>query len=135
MDDEVKRLQAGFRQLEANAAECLCHLRDPDLNTVTGDGRTLRQVIDDLSDHYREHVEQLLWSKWGQHIPRSESKRILAELQTRRAAFAAYFTDLRHEQMDVASAVAQDASPRDVIQHVLEAERKSFELIRQALET
>ncbi len=86
MDDEVRRLQDSLRQLEENAAECLGSLRDPAMDTATEDGRTLRQVIYGLSDHYRERMEQLLWTKWGQRIPRSESKRALAELQGVRAS-------------------------------------------------
>lgn len=134
MEDEVRRLEDSFRQREEDAAECLGDVRDPLLDTATEDGRTLRQVIHGLSDHYREHLEQLLWTKWGQRIPRSESKRALAELQGVRAQFASYFTDLRDEQLDVASAAAQDASPRDVILHVLEEERRSMGLIQKALE-
>ena len=133
MEDEVRRLQNSLRQLEEDAAECLSNLRDPAMDTATEDGRTLRQVIYSLSEHYREHIEQLLWAKWGQRIPRSESKRALAELQGVRAQFAAYFTDLRDEQLDVASAAAQDASPRNVILHVSEEERKGMDLIRKAL--
>lgn len=133
MEDEVKRLQDSLRQLEEAAAECLGNVRDPLMDTATEDGRTLRQLIYSLSDHYREHMEQLLWTKWGQRIPRSESKRALAELQGARAQFAAYFTDLRDEQLDIASAAAQDASPRDVILHVLEEERRALGLIRAAL--
>jgi hypothetical protein len=133
MEDEVRRLQDSFRQVEEAAAECLGNVRDPLMDTATQDGRTLRQLIYSLSDHYREHMEQLLWTKWGQRIPRSESKRALAELQGARAQFAAYFTDLRDEQLDIASAAAQDASPRDVILHVLEEERRALGLIRAAL--
>ncbi len=133
MQEEIKRLQDSFRQLEKDAAECLSKLRDPAMDTVTEDGCTLRQVIYSLSDHYREHIEQLLWTKWGQRIPRSETKRALAELQGVRAQFAAYFTDLRDEHLDVACAAAQNASPRDVILHVLEDERRSMDLIRQVL--
>ena len=133
MEDEVRRLQDSLRQLEEEAAECLSNLRDPALDTPTEDGRTLRQVIYGLSDHYRERTEQLLWTKWGQKIPRSESKRALAELQGMRAQFAAYFTDLRDEQLEVASAAAQDASPRDVILQVVEEERRAMDLIRKAL--
>jgi hypothetical protein len=133
MEDEVRRLQDSFRQVEEAAAECLGNVRDPLMDTATEDGRTLRQLIYSLSDHYREHMEQLLWTKWGQRIPRSESKRALAELQGARAQFAAYFTDLRDEQLDIASAAAQDASPRDVILHVLEEERRALGLIRAAL--
>ncbi len=133
MQDEIRRLQDSLRQLEKDAAECLSNLHDPAMDTGTEDGRTLRQVIYGLSDHYRDHIEQLLWTKWGQRIPRSESKRALAELQGVRAQFAAYFTDLRDEQLDVASAAAQDASPRDVILHALEDERRGMDLIRKAL--
>ena len=133
MDQQVRRLQDSLRQLGEDAAECLGNVRDPVLDTAAEDGRTLRQLIYGLTDHYREHVEQLLWTKWGQHIPRSESKRALAELQGARARFAAYFTDLRDEQLDVASAAAQDASPRDVILHLLEEERKGMDLIRKTL--
>jgi hypothetical protein len=133
MEDDVRRLQDSLRQLEEAAAECLGNVRDPLMDTATEDGRTLRQLIYNLSDHYREHMEQLLWTKWGQRIPRSESKRALAELQGARAQFAAYFTDLRDEQLDIASAAAQDASPRDVILHVLEEEKRTLGLIRAAL--
>lgn len=133
MEDEVRRLQNSLRQLEADAAECLSTLRDPALGTATQDGRTLRQVIYGLSDHYRERLEQLLWTKWGQHIPRSESKRALAELQGVRAQFAAYFTDLHDAQLDVPSAPAQEASPREVILQVMQEEKRSMDLIRQAL--
>lgn len=133
MEDEVRRLQDSLQQLEEAAAECLGNVRDPYMDAATEDGRTLRQLIYGLSDHYREHTEQLLWTKWGQRIPRSESKRALAELQGARARFAAYFTDLRDEQLDIASAAGQDASPRDVILHVLEEERRALGLIRAAL--
>ena len=133
MEQGVRNLQNSLRELEQEAAESLGDLHDPTLDTLTEDGRTIRQVIYDLSDHYREHIEQLLWTKWGQSIPRSESKRALAELQGGRAQFAAYFTDLRDEQLDVASAAAQDSSPRDVILHVLEEERRAMNLIGKAL--
>lgn len=133
MEEEVKRLQDSLRQLEEAAAECLGKIRDPILDRVTEDGRTVRQLIYGLSDHYREHMEQLLWTKWGQRIPRSESKRALAELQGVRAQFAAYFTDLGDEQLDIESAAAHDASPRDVILHLVEEERRRMELIRRVL--
>ncbi len=81
----------------------------------------------------RQNTEQLLWTKWGQQVPRSESTRILAELQGARAQFAAYFTDLRDEQLDARSAPAHHSSPRDVIQRALEGETQSMDLIRRAL--
>ena len=106
MDDEVREFQDTLRKLGDDALQTLGDLRDPDLDTAVEDGRTLRQVLYALSDNYREHIEQLLWTKWGQRIPRSEAKRALAELQGLRAQFAAYFSDLSDDHLDVASAAA-----------------------------
>jgi hypothetical protein len=134
VDDEIRQLQAVLRGLEEGAAERLGPVRDPALDIVAADGRTVRRLIHGLSDHYRERVEQLLWTKWGQRIPRSETKRILAELQAARAQFAAYLTDLADGELGVASAGAQNASARDVIRDILEEERRTMELIRGALD-
>jgi hypothetical protein len=133
MDDEVRRFEETLRRLEADAGECLGRVRDLAMDLVAEDGRTVRQLIHGLSDHYREHIEQLLWTKWGQRIPRSETKRILAELQGVRAQFAAYLADLRDEQLGVASPAAQDASALDVVLRVLEEERRTMDLVRGAL--
>jgi hypothetical protein len=129
MDNEVRGLQENLRGLEEVAAESLGSVRESSLDLAVEDGRTLRQVIYDLSDHYREHIEQLLWSKWGQKIGRTEIRRALAELQSVRAQFAAYFTDLQDSQLDVSSAAAQDSSPREIILHVLEEEKRAMKAI------
>ena len=133
MDEEVRGLQRTLRALEEEAAESLGDLHDPTLDKVHEDGRTLRQVIYDLSDHYREHIEQLLWSKWGQKIGRTEIRRALAELQSVRSQFAAYFTDLQDAQLDVSSASAQDSSPREIILHALEEEDRVMKAIDKVL--
>ncbi len=133
MDDEIRTLQDTFRRLEQDAAACLGDVHDPTLGMAADDTRTLRQVIHQLTDRYRESTEQLLWTKWGQRIPRSETKRLLADLQGARAQFAAYLTDLRDGQLDTPSAAAQNASARDVIQRVLEEERRGMDLVRKAI--
>ena len=133
MDSEVIGLQENLRSLEGGAAESLGGVHDSTLDVATEDGRTLRQVIYDLSDHYREHIEQLLWSKWGQKIGRTEIRRALAELQSVRSQFAAYFTDLQDAQLDVSSASAQDSSPREIILHALEEEDRVMKAIDKVL--
>lgn len=133
MDDEMKKLQSRFRGLEAGAAEAMSGLHDPGLDMPTEDGRSIRKVIYDLSDHYREHIEQLLWTKWGQRVPRSENRRALAELQGLRAQFAAYFTDLTGEQLDASSDAGDGASPREVIAHVMGEEDEAIEAIHRAM--
>jgi len=134
MDHEVSALQKELRSLEESALEKLSDIRDPDLDTPTSDGRSVRDVIYELSDHYREHIEQLLWAKWGQQIPRSESKRSLAELQGLRAQFAAYFAELQDSQLDASSHVADKASPREIINHVMSEESEAIALVHNALE-
>ena len=129
MDNEVRGLQENLRGLEEVAAESLGSVRESSLDLAVEDGRTLRQVIYDLSDHYREHIEQLLWAKWGQKIGRTEIRRALAELQSVRSQFAAYFTDLRDAQLDVSSASAQDSSPREIVLHAMEEEERAMKAI------
>ncbi|MBI4338649.1 MAG: hypothetical protein HY680_01705 [Chloroflexi bacterium] len=134
MQEQLKHLQEDFLYHERESLRNLGGVHDPTLDTPLEDGRTLRQALYELSDHYREHIEQMLWVKWGQNIPRSEAKRALAELQGYRAQFAAYFSDLGDGHLDVPGDPAQKASARDVISHVLEEERKTLELIVKALE-
>jgi hypothetical protein len=133
MDDEVRGLQRTLRVLEEEAAESLGDLHDPTLDRVTEDGRTLRQVIHGLTDHYREHIEQLLWAKRGRNMPRRESNHALAELQAARARFAANFADLRGGQLDNPGGQAQDASTLDIILHAVAEERSALALIRESL--
>jgi hypothetical protein len=129
MDSEVRGLQENLRGLEEVAAESLGSVRESSLDLAVEDGRSLRKVIYDLTDHYREHIEQLLWAKWGQKIMRTEIRRALAELQSVRSQFAAYFTDLQDAQLDVSSTSAQDSSPREIILHVLEEEERAMTAI------
>ena len=133
MDNEVRGLHRTLRSLEEEATESLGDLHDPTLDKVHEDGRTLRQVIYDLSDHYREHIEQLLWAKRGRSMPRRESNHALAELQAVRARFAANFADLRGEELDNPGAPAQDSSTRDIILHAVTEERSALAIIRETL--
>ncbi len=57
MDSEVRGLQENLRRMEEVAAESLGDARESSLDLAVEDGRTLRQVIYDLSDHYREHIK------------------------------------------------------------------------------
>ncbi|MBI4201932.1 MAG: hypothetical protein HY532_02300, partial [Chloroflexi bacterium] len=98
--------------------------------------RTLRQALYDLTDHYKEHLEQLLWTKWDQRIARSEAKRALSDLQGARARFIALLSDLQDNQLDArATATANNATAREVVLHALEEERTTMELIGNALKS
>jgi len=132
--EHIASLQEASLVLEREANKNLGDVHDPALDTPLADGRTLRQALYDLTDYYKEHAEQLLWTKWDQRIPRSEAKRALAQLQGARAAFIALLSDLQDGQLDVAAtATAAGATARQVALHALEEEQKTMELIAQAL--
>ncbi|MBI4311308.1 MAG: hypothetical protein HY681_05945 [Chloroflexi bacterium] len=131
--EQVTSLLEAMLLLERETTRAVGDVHDPLLDTRLADGRSVRQAIHELAAHYREHIEQLLWTKWGQAIPRSETKRILAELQAARAQFGAYFSDLQDGQLDAKSASANGASPRDTALHVLEDDNKTLDMIVKAL--
>lgn len=131
--DQVRDLQEDALSLAQEATTGLDELSDALLNAFTADGRTLRRALHDLTDLYDERREQMLWSKWGQHIPRSEARRVVADLQAARASFAAYLSGLDDDQVHVKTAPAGNASAWDVASEVFEEERRTMALITQAL--
>jgi hypothetical protein len=131
--DQVRNLQDDATALAGAATAGLDELNDAMLGTLTADGRTLRRALHDLTDLYDERLEQLLWTKWGQRIPRSEAKRVVAELQAARARFAAYLAALDDDQVHVKSAQAGNASAWDVASEVFEEERRTMDLVTRAL--
>ncbi len=133
--EHINSLQEASLVLEREANKSLGDVHDPALDTPLADGRTLRQALYELTDYYKEHAEQLLWTKWDQRIPRSEAKRALAQLQGARAQFMALLSDLQDSQLDTpATATAAGASARQVVLHALEEENKTMDLIGQALQ-
>ena len=132
--EQVKTIQEASIALERQVNDLLGDVRDPQLATPLADGRILRSALQEVAEHYQEHVQQLLWTKWGQRIERSEARVLLAELQGARAAFIAYLSDLEDAKLDVGGNVAaHGATPREVATHVLEEERKTVDLIIKAL--
>lgn len=133
MKYQVRSLQEAFLSQEREMNEGLGEVRAPLLATLLADGRTLRQALHELTDHYKEHTEQLIWSKRGGGILISEARRVLAQLQGARAEFAAYCSDLQDAQLDTASAPGDNASPRGIIIHALAEESRTADLIMRAL--
>lgn len=137
--DLISKLQEDARELEKGAVASLGDVHDPTLGTVLPDGRTLRQAMMEAIDFYNEHLQQLLWTKWSQDIPRSEAKTLLAGLQAARASFMAYISDLKDYQLNTKGDRRGTIDPSggatglDVVTEVHEEERKTMALINHVL--
>jgi hypothetical protein len=131
--EQVRSLQEAGLALEREANTELGELREATLDATLSDGRTLRQALYDLTEQYEQRVEQLLWTKWGQRIRRSEHARLLSQFQAARARFMAYLSDFEDEQLDTKVPAANDESARDVATQAMEEERRTMPLVLEAL--
>ena len=55
-------------------------INDSTLDTKLSSKQSVRTVLQNLISEYHGTREQLLWTKWGQGIPRSESRSLIADL-------------------------------------------------------
>jgi hypothetical protein len=137
---ELDNFQESFLKAEKETNQKLAGVRDPALSTKLADGRTMRRALQDLAGYYTEHIEQLLWTKWVQGIERSESRVLIAGLQAARASFNGYASDLDDEKLvkpghTQLTPSAEGATAKDVLTRALEEERRTMDLITQALNT
>ena len=66
-------------------------INDSTLDTKLSSKQSVRAVLQNLISEYHGTREQLLWTKWGQGIPRSESRSLIADLSAARIEFISYF--------------------------------------------
>ena len=62
-------------------------INDSTLDTELSSKQSVRTVLQNLISEYHGTREQLLWTKWGQGIPRSESRSLIADLSAARIEF------------------------------------------------
>jgi hypothetical protein len=131
--DQASNLQQDGLDMERRSVQRLDDVNDARLSLRLEDGRTLRQAIHDLTDLYDEKLEQLLWTKWGQRIGRSEARHIVSKLQAARSRFSALLSGYDDDQLHVKTNAANNASARDIAVEVFDAERQTMEMIDKAL--
>jgi hypothetical protein len=137
--EQVKKYQEEGINFERQANDLLGDVRDPILSTRLSDGRSLRTAIQELTEHYQERLEQLLWTKWGQRMERSESKVLLGDLAAARARYYAVLSDLDDSRLDVESTgnlapSSMGATSRTVTERAIQVERDTMALAAKALE-
>lgn len=126
-------LQRALRRTGAASRAFLAGVRDPQLGTPTPSGPAVRKLLYELIDQYKARTEQLLWARWDLGRKRSEARRALAELEAARAEFTCYLMDIRDEELDRRNPRAGNATVREMVTGLLQAEREFRARARRAL--
>ena len=133
MNNESRGIQHAIRRAGTASRALLEQVKDPQLGTNTKAGLTLRRLLYDLIDQYKTRTEQLLWAKWDLGKKRNELKRAFAELEASRVEFATYLLDIRGEELDQRNPRAGNATVRELVTGLLQAEREFLAQVREAL--
>ena len=94
-------------------------INDSTLDTELSSKQSVRTVLQNLISEYHGTREQLLWTKWGQGIPRSESRSLIADLSAARIEFISYFLDMNDNQLEHNVAPAEGVSAESLINKML----------------
>ena len=107
------------------------NINDDKLDTKLSTEQSIRTAIQTLSREYHGTREQLLWTKWGQGIPRSESRSLIADLSAARTEFISYFLDMNDNQLEQNVAPAEGESAESLINKMLSLEKQLLSLLKE----
>ena len=106
-------------------------INDDKLDTKLSTEQSIRTAIQTLISEYHGTREQLLWTKWGQGIPRSESRSLIADLSAARTEFISYFLDMNDNQLEQNVAPAEGESAESLINKMLSLEKQLLSLLKE----
>ena len=106
-------------------------INDSTLDTELSSKQSVRTVLQNLISEYHGTREQLLWTKWGQGIPRSESRSLIADLSAARIEFISYFLDMNDNQLEQNVAPAEGESAESLINKMLLLEKQLLSLLKE----
>jgi|TARA_B110000196_G_C20515714_1_gene373240 hypothetical protein len=106
------------------------NITDETLNIKLSNNESIRNTLQTLINEYHGTREQLLWTKWGQGIPRSESRTLIADLSAARSEFITYFLDMDDNQLVQNVAPAENESAESLIKRMIELEKKLLSLLK-----
>ena len=106
------------------------NITDETLNIKLSNNESIRNTLQTLINEYHGTREQLLWTKWGQGIPRSESRSLIADLSAARSEFITYFLDMDDNQLVQNVAPAENESAESLIKKMIELEKKLLSLLK-----
>ena len=107
------------------------NINDDKLDTKLSTEQSIRTAIQILISEYHGTREQLLWTKWGQGIPRSESRSLIADLSAARTEFISYFLDMNDNQLEQNVAPAEGESAESLINKMLSLEKQLLSLLKE----
>ncbi|MBF47150.1 MAG: hypothetical protein CMA96_05380 [Euryarchaeota archaeon] len=107
------------------------NINDDKLDTKLSTEQSIRTAIQTLISEYHGTREQLLWTKWGQGIPRSESRSLIADLSAARTEFISYFLDMNDNQLEQNVAPAEGESAESLINKMLSLEKQLLSLLKE----
>jgi len=107
------------------------NINDDKLDTKLSTEQSIRSAIQTLISEYHGTREQLLWTKWGQGIPRSESRSLIADLSAARTEFISYFLDMNDNQLEQNVAPAEGESAENLINKMLSLEKQLLSLLKE----
>ena len=107
------------------------NINDDKLDTQLSTEQSIRTAIQTLISEYHGTREQLLWTKWGQGIPRSESRSLIADLSAARTEFISYFLDMNDNQLEQNVAPAEGESAESLINKMLSLEKQLLSLLKE----
>ena len=122
-----KSLEEMFNQTTLYTQE----INDSTLDTKLSSKQSVRTALQNLISEYHGTREQLLWTKWGQGIPRSESKSLIADLSAARIEFISYFSDMNDNQLEQNVAPAEGESAENLINKMLSLEKQLLSLLKE----
>ena len=122
-----KSLEEMFNQTTLYTQE----INDLTLDIKLSSKQSVRTALQNLISEYHGTREQLLWTKWGQGIPRSESKSLIADLSAARIEFISYFLDMNDTQLEQNVAPAEGESAENLINKMLSLEKQLLSLLKE----
>ena len=122
-----KSLEEMFNQTTLYTQE----INDLTLDIKLSSKQSVRTALQNLISEYHGTREQLLWTKWGQGIPRSESKSLIADLSAARIEFISYFSDMNDNQLEQYLAPAEVESAENLINKMLSLEKQLLSLLKE----
>tara|TARA_Y100001970_G_scaffold36540_1_gene45135 strand:+ start:6816 stop:7217 length:402 start_codon:yes stop_codon:yes gene_type:complete len=122
-----KSLEEMFNQTTLYTQE----INDLTLDIKLSSKQSVRTALQNLISEYHGTREQLLWTKWGQGIPRSESKSLIADLSAARIEFISYFSDMNDNQLEQNVAPAEGESAENLINKMLSLEKQLLSLLKE----
>ena len=119
--EEIYKQQSSYTQ----------NINDSTLDAKLSTQQSIRTELQNLIGEYHGTREQLLWTKWGQGIPRSETRSLIADLSAARIEFISYFSDMNDSQLEQNVAPAEGESAESLINKMLLLEKELFSLLKE----